>query len=39
MISLLLLIVVAFAGGFYAGVYRDRIAEKAKALYIKYSAK
>jgi hypothetical protein len=35
MISLL----IALALGYAAGVYRDRIAEKAKALYIKYSAK
>ena len=32
-------LLVAFALGFAAGVYRDAIAEKAKALYIKYSSK
>jgi len=32
-------ILVSLALGFAAGVYRDAIAEKAKALYIKYCSK
>lgn len=31
--------IIAFSLGFASGVYRDVIAEKAKALFIKYSGK